>query len=88
MGVPLFSSDAGQSLAVSGSHTRHVFQLPRVRDVVAGLVLGQDFHQWAELQPPLVLGDPVPEEVREQDIYLNSLIMWAKFQSFNLFFSK
>lgn len=54
------SSDGG--LAVFGSHARHVFQLTRVRHVVARLVLGQDFHQGAELQPPLVLGDPVTEE--------------------------
>lgn len=68
-------SDAGQSLAVSGSHTRHVFQLSRVRDVVARLVLGQDLHQGAELQPPLVLRHPVTGEVKgqvsgSQDIYL------------------
>lgn len=39
-----------------------MFQLARVGHVVARLVLGEDFHQWAELQPPLLLRDPVAEE--------------------------
>lgn len=60
--VERFPSDGGQGLAVSGSHARHVFQLAGVGHVVAGLVLRQDLHQWAELQPPLVLGDPVTEQ--------------------------
>lgn len=37
-----------------------VLQLSGIRHVVAGFVLGQDLHQRAELQPPLLFGDPVP----------------------------
>lgn len=36
-----------------------MLQLARVGHVVAGLVLGQDLHQWAELEPPLLGWDPV-----------------------------
>lgn len=38
----------------------HGLQLPGLRHLVAGLVLGQDLHEGPQLQPPLLLGDPVP----------------------------
>lgn len=52
-----------------------MFQLARVGHVIARLVLSQDFHQRAQLQPPLVLGHPVTEEHKQQgsvnqDFYL------------------
>lgn len=37
-----------------------VLQLSGIRHVVAGFVLGQDLHQRAQLQPPLLFRDPVP----------------------------
>ena len=43
-----------------------VLQLPGVRDVVARLVLGQNLHQRTQLQPPLLLGDPVAAEWDER----------------------
>lgn len=70
------SSDGG--LAVFGAHACHVFQLTGVRQVVARLVLGQDFHQGAELQPPLVLGDPVTEEGNRK---LKAVISHSVFQA-------
>lgn len=39
-----------------------MLQLAGVGHVVARLVLGEDFHQRTELQPPLLLRDPVAEE--------------------------
>lgn len=59
-------SDGRRGVALFGSHPGHVFQLARVGHVVARLVLGQDFHQRAELQPPLLLRDPVAEERRRE----------------------
>lgn len=41
-----------------------MLQLPGVRDVVARLVLGQDLHQRTQLQPPLLLRDPVTADRR------------------------
>lgn len=41
-----------------------VLQLPGVRDVVARLVFGQDLHQRTQLQPPLLLRDPVTADRR------------------------
>lgn len=48
-------------LEVFGPDSGHVFQLAGIGHVVERLVLGQDFHQGAELQPPLFLWDPVSE---------------------------
>lgn len=60
-------SDGCGGVALSGSDPGHVLQLAGVRHVVTGLVLGQDFHQWTELQPPLLLRDPVPGETKDKD---------------------
>lgn len=58
-----------------------MFQLTGVRHVVARLVLGQDFHQGAELQPPLVPGDPVTEEGNRK---LKTVISHSVFQMLRL----
>lgn len=50
-----------------------MFQLAGVGHVVARLVLGQDFHQWTELQPPLLLRDPVAEERKHEAVTVDSL---------------
>lgn len=42
-----------------------MFQLAGVGHVVARLVLGQDFHQRTEFQPPLLLRDPVAERTKQ-----------------------
>lgn len=47
-----------------------VFHLPGLRHLVAGLVLGQDLHEGAQLQPPLLFGDPVPAGRRVQLVRL------------------
>ena len=44
----------------------HVLQLAGVGHLVAGLVLGQDLHERPQLQPPLLLGDPVPADGRKR----------------------
>lgn len=44
----------------------NVLQLGRVGDLQAGLVLGQDLHEGPELQPPLLFGNPVPANGRQQ----------------------
>lgn len=49
--------DGGRLL---GPARLHGLQLARVRHLEAGLVLGQDLHEGPQLQPPLLLGDPVP----------------------------
>lgn len=49
--------DGGRLL---GPTRLHGLQLARVRHLEAGLVLGQDLHEGPQLQPPLLLGDPVP----------------------------
>lgn len=77
------SSDGG--LAVFGSHACHVFQLTGVGHVVARLVLSQDFHHGAELQPPLVLGDPVTEEESRK---WKTVISHSVFQMLHLVASK
>lgn len=59
-------SDGRRGVGLFGSDTGHVFQLAGVGHVVARLVLGQDFHQWTELQPPLLLRDPVAEETEHE----------------------
>lgn len=48
----------GSSLSFLWEHG-HVFQLAWVWHIIAGLVLGQDLHQRSQLQPPLLLGNPV-----------------------------
>lgn len=48
-----------------------MLQLPGVGHVVARLVLGQDFHQWTQLQPPLLLRDPVAEGAKHEVFFLN-----------------
>lgn len=62
-----------------------MFQLTGVGHVVARLVLGQDFHQGAELQPPLVLGDPVTEEENRKS---ETVISHSVFQTLRLAASK
>lgn len=42
-----------------------MLQLPGVGHVEAGLVLGQDLHQGTQLEPPLLLGDPVAAEANQ-----------------------
>lgn len=37
----------------------NMLQLAWVWDIITSLVLGQDFHQRSQLQPPLLLGNPV-----------------------------
>ena len=49
--------DGGRLLRATGLHG---LQLACVRHLEAGLVLGQDLHEGPQLQPPLLLGDPVP----------------------------
>lgn len=41
-----------------------VLQLPGIRHVVTGFVLGQDLHQRTQLQPPLLFRDPVTSDRR------------------------
>lgn len=62
-----------------------MFQLTGVGHIVARLVLGQDFHQGAELQPPLVLGDPVTGEENRKLKTVNS---HSVFQMLHLVASK
>lgn len=38
----------------------HVLYVARIGDLQAGLVLGQDLHQWPQLKPPLLFGNSVP----------------------------
>lgn len=59
-------SDGRRGVALFGSDPGHVLQLAGVGHVVARLVLGEDFHEWAELQPPLLLRDPVAEETKDK----------------------
>ncbi|KAF0046521.1 hypothetical protein F2P81_000154 [Scophthalmus maximus] len=73
-GVELFAgggsvsgSNGRRGVALPGPDPRHVFQLAGVGHVVARLVLGQDLHQWAELQPPLLLRDPVAGRRRKHE---------------------
>lgn len=54
--------DGSRLLVASGVHR---LQLVEVGDLVAGLVLGQDLHERPQLQPPLLLGDPVPADGRK-----------------------
>lgn len=44
----------------------NVLQLARVRDLKAGLVLGQDLHERPQFQPPLLFGNSVPADERWQ----------------------
>lgn len=44
----------------------HVLQLAGLRDIKAGLVLGQDLHEGPELQPPLLFGNSVPVDRRRE----------------------
>lgn len=60
-------SDGRRGVGLSGADPGHVFQLAGVGHVVARLVLGQDFHQRTQLQPPLLLRDPVAEEAKHED---------------------
>lgn len=62
-------SDGRRGVALFGSDPGHVLQLAGVGHVVARLVLGEDFHEWAELQPPLLLRDPVAEEMKDKSFY-------------------
>lgn len=59
-------SDGRGGLGLFGTDAAHVLQLTRVGHVVAGFVLGQDLHQRAELQPPLLLRDPVAERRKRE----------------------
>ena len=61
---PCGGSDGRRGVALFGSDPGHVLQLAGVGHVVARLVLGEDFHEWTELQPPLLLRDPVAEETK------------------------
>lgn len=63
----LDQSDRSRGVAVFRPDPGHMFQLARVGDVVAGFVLGQNLHEWAELQPPLLLWDPVAGRVKLED---------------------
>ena len=51
----------GQGLdgGLLGPDVGHMLQLGGVGHVKAGPVLGQDLHEGAELQPPLLLRDPM-----------------------------
>lgn len=42
----------------------NVLQLAHIRDLIAGLVLGQDLHEGPQLQPPLLFGNSVPADER------------------------
>lgn len=52
-------SHGHRSVRVFWSIVYDVLELSGVGDVVARLVLSQDLHQRTQLQPPLLLGDPV-----------------------------
>lgn len=62
LSLPSGGSDGRRGVGLFGSDPGHVFQLAGVGHVVARLVLGEDFHQRTELQPPLLLRDPVAVE--------------------------
>lgn len=62
-------SDGRRGVALFGSDPGHVLQLAGVGHVVARLVLGEDFHEWTELQPPLLLRDPVAERTKDKSFY-------------------
>ena len=49
--------DGSRLLGATGLHR---LQLAGIRHLEADLVLGQDLHEGPQLQPPLLLGDPVP----------------------------
>ena len=49
--------DGGRLLGATGLHR---LQLAGIRHLEADLVLGQDLHEGPQLQPPLLLGNPVP----------------------------
>lgn len=53
------TSHGHRGVRLFGPVVHHVLELARVGDVVARLVLGQDLHEGTQLEPPLLLGDPV-----------------------------
>jgi len=57
-------SHGDRSVRLFGPVAHDVLQLSGVRHVVARLVLRQDLHQRTQLQPPLLLGDPVTADGR------------------------
>lgn len=68
LSLPSAGSDGRRGVGLFGSDPGHVLQLAGVGHVVARLVLGEDFHQRTELQPPLLLRDPVAEETRTRRV--------------------
>lgn len=70
--------DGRRCVAVFGSDPGHVFQLTRVGYVVARLVLGQDFHQRTQFEPPLLLWDPVAERTQTVPVYIWKCIVSTK----------
>lgn len=56
---PGHTSHGDRGVRLFGSVVHHVLQLAGVGHVVARLVLGQDLHEGTQLEPPLLLGDPV-----------------------------